>query len=152
MDINVIGLILLALFFGLYFFTTQKIYRSKYFFWITVLGGCVAILSFLLLSHKYAETKIPFATFLTLYYLLLLVLIKMTYKKLNNHFISKKWVDNSFSHKDFTYVTHAYEGIGNDIWDNRRAFKPSRLDYILSYGLFFGPMLLLLLTLKINGS
>jgi hypothetical protein len=107
------------------------------------------ILSFVLfifLDIKYSALKFQFSSFLIVHYCILLLLIKLSYRKINLSFIRKHWIRTEFAGKDFTYVTHALEGLGNDIWEKRYASKPSWLDYLFSYGLLFIPMLLMLFT------
>lgn len=83
---------------------------------------------------------------LILVYLVLLVLIKLNYKRLNRLFLKKGWIGAQFADKDFTWVTYTYRGLGPDIW-NKKLKPPSLLDYIFSFSLLIIPMLIVLVIL-----
>ena len=148
MDTGIIGLIIWMLFFALHFFATQRLYCSKHFYKILVLILLFSLASFIFLDRKYPELKFQFSAFLIFHYGILLLLIRLGYRQLNLLFVKKKWMAPGFANKDFTYVTHS-TGWGNDIWDEKYASTPSWLDYIFSYSLLFGPILLPMFTIRI---
>lgn len=149
MDINEVGLLIFSVFLMLYFFLSQKIYSSKIFFVLIVFIISFSVFIYFFLNRFYPESVTPTSVFLNLYHAVLLLLIKLTYKKLNSTLIKKNWVNSSFHNKDFTFVVDSYEGIGSDSWNEKLASKPSWFDYLLSYLLFFGPMFLVYITVDI---
>ena len=144
-------IILFAAYIVVHFFATQRIYNSKHFVSIVVSILFLSIFLYLLVTYL-NESKVSFISFFFIYYCAFLFLIKSTYRRFNNYFIKQKWIDESNLNKDFTFVTIDSDGIGDDNWDKKLSRKPSKLDYIISSVLFFGPMVLLLVTLEIDGS
>ena len=149
MGTGTIGLLIWILFFVLHFFATQRLYSTKHFYKILVLMLLLSLTIFILLDKRYPELKFQFSAFLIFHYGILLLMIKLSYRKINLSFIRNHWITTTFAGKDFTYVTHAYQGLGDDIWEKKYASKPSWLDYIFSYCLLFVPVLLMLLTMWI---
>jgi hypothetical protein len=144
-----IGLLIWMVFFALHFFATQRLYRSKDFYGFQIVILVLSTAVFFILDKQYPELKFQFSAFLIFHYSILLVVIKLGYKPLNMAFVKRHWISAEFVGKEFTYVTHAYEGLGDDIWDKKHASKPSWLDYVFSYSLLFIPMILTLLTMRI---
>jgi hypothetical protein len=146
MNSDLIAIASFGVFFFLYLLITQRIYSSKYSFVIILSSLLFCILLFLFLRYKYDKPKQAYLVLLVFHYFFLLLVIKYSYHKCNSLFIRKKWIANSFSNKDFTYVLDSEEGSS---WDEKRSAKPSWLDYIFSYGLLFGPMLFTWLTIDL---
>jgi hypothetical protein len=146
---DTIGLLIWVVFFALHFFATQGLYRSRYFYGVQIVMFSVSIVLFFILDKKYPELKFQFSAFLVFHYSFLLVLIRLSYRSLNMALVKRHCISSAFIDKDFTYVTHAFEGLGDDIWDRKQASKPSWLDYFLSYSLLFVPIFLTLLTMHI---
>src|SRR6478672_9270485 len=127
MGTSTIGLFLWVIFFALHFFATQRLYSSKYFYWILVVMLLLSFAVYSMLDKQYPALKFQFSAFLIFHYGVLLLLIKLVYRKLNLSFVRKQWIAPPFIDKEFTYVTHAYEGLGDDIWDKNHSTKPSWL-------------------------
>jgi hypothetical protein len=73
-------------------------------------------------------------------YLIVLFIIKTTYKHINNLLSNKQIIDKRYSGKDFTFVITSE--FGKDNWNKRLASKPSWIDYLLSIFLLIFPILL----------
>ena len=123
MSTDTIGVLIWIFFIALHF-TTQELYCSKYHFAIITLLLALSTTLFIFLNRKYPELKFQYSAFLIFYQAILLFAIKIGYKRFNTWLIQKDWVPSLFLNKDFTYVTHPPQGIGNDIWDKRIASKP----------------------------
>jgi hypothetical protein len=149
MQADTVGIVLFSAFWLVYFFTSQKLYSSRYFYILTLLLLLVCTITFYALKCFYGHPGLQYIVFLYVYYNLWLLIIKLSYQRINAFLISKRWMGEAFAEKDYTYVTHAYNGLGKDIWDEKRAAKPSWLDYILSYALLLLPIWMVILTVKI---
>jgi Ca2+/Na+ antiporter len=132
---------------------TQKIYSNNRFILLLVFAVLLPIVMYF---SSPEENKIKFVhlSLCVLYYLLILWLIKITYKKTNKLFIDKKFIDKEFADKDFTYVL--WDGdipqVGN-WWDTKLATKPTWFDQLLSFLLLILPILIssLLYSITKNG-
>ncbi len=140
-----LSLVLLAvffLFFIIYFFQTQEIYskdRFKYLFLISL--AIPGLLFFVAADDKKLDT-LNYGL-LIFYYTLLLWLIKINYKRVNQFFVDRKLVDINFSNKDFTLSI--YSDYDDDTWDEKLSSPPSWLDKVLSYLLLILPVLFIIL-------
>ena len=85
------------------------------------------------------------------YHILLLLIIKKNYKRLNKYFIRRRIIDDGFEGKDYTFVFH---GDFDTIWDEKLASKPSMLDHILTLLIICIPILIVIILNAIleNGS
>jgi len=134
-------LISFCLFLITHFWFTQKIYSGNYFI-IAFLFSLVILFAPLLIINKidWREDILPQS--LTFIYVLILFVIKKTYKKLNNLLVSKNLIKKENIGKDFTYVLWS-DHIPN-WWDEKLASKPSWLDNSLTFLLLILPILLLI--------
>jgi hypothetical protein len=121
-------------------FWTQKIYSKKLF--LHFLG--LVLLTFILiyfLTDKDKKYDLLIFNTIFLWYLLTLLLIKLTYKTCNKFLINKKLINTKFNDKDFTY-THYSDIVGIDnYWDEKLATKPSLFDNSLTFLVFTIPFL-----------
>jgi hypothetical protein len=150
MNVELLGFVSFGIFLFLYF-TTPKIYRSKWFFPIALSSLAVCFTFFLFICYKYDKPRQALLVFLTFYYFLLLLIIKYVYKKWNNFFIRKKWIADSYLNKDFIFAHYSDDGEAV-VWEEKIDRRPSWLDYLFSYSLLFGPMLLTYWTPEAFGS
>jgi hypothetical protein len=135
-------------FFVLYFFATQKIYNSTYFYRIALLISILSLGLFVFVDRLYPELKVQYSAFVIFYYGVLLILVKLIYSKLNMSLIQKEWIiGKQFMNKDFTFTT--ITDWGDSVWDKKIAVAPSWLDHFVSIVLLFGPMLLMWLTVSV---
>jgi hypothetical protein len=136
MNLIIAGFAILHMIFAIFF--TQKIYSRNKIFTASLI---TLILPFLLLI--FYGTKIQFAhlnaSLISFYCCILLYAIKKEYQKINNYFISRGKISESYKNKDFTFVTQTEEGVS---WDTDISSKPSWLDNILSFLLLILPILL----------
>jgi len=77
------------------------------------------------------------------YYIVLLFLVKLNYKKINNAFIKKGLIEEEYNNKDYTYVF--WDGdiptVGS-WWNEKLASKPSWLDHVITYTSFLIPIII----------
>lgn len=145
----IVGLIIFSSFIIIFLWGSQPLYDSRHFFKIILPAITLCALVFVYLKNlrlPKPESNIPYTMVLILVYLVLLVLIKLNYKRLNRLFLKKGWIGAQFADKDFTWVTYTYRGLGPDIW-NKKLKPPSLLDYIFSFSLLIIPMLIVLVIL-----
>jgi hypothetical protein len=131
---------ILIVYFIVQIFWTQKIYSKKLF--LHFLG--LVLLTFILiyfLTDKDKKYDLLIFNTIFLWYLLTLLLIKLTYKTCNKFLINKKLINTKFNDKDFTY-THYSDIVGIDnYWDEKLATKPSLFDNSLTFLVFTIPFL-----------
>ena len=136
---SIISLITFSLFLILHFFYTQKIYFRSIFFILIVISLLLPIGFFFLSKEKDKLFAVNFGL-LIFYYMLLLWLIKICYKRLNQFLINKNLINMKFREKDFTYIIS--DGDIIETWWDKSAEPPSWLDYFFSILLFVLPLLL----------
>ena len=136
---SIISLITFSLFLILHFFYTQKIYFRSIFFILIVISLLLPIGFFFLSKEKDKLFAVNFGL-LIFYYMLLLWLIKICYKRLNQFLINKNLINMKFREKDFTYIIS--DGDIIETWWDKSAEPPSWLDYFFTILLFVLPLLL----------
>jgi hypothetical protein len=144
---DIIEIIIWTGFFTLYFFGTQKIYSDDYSCGILITLLILSVVLFIALDKKHPELKMQYSAFLISHYCLLLLLIKLTYRKLYSLLAKKGWVSAQFGSKDFTHVTLGE--YGDEQWEHKITLKPNWLDHVLSIILIFAPILLMLWTMSL---
>ena len=82
---------------------------------------------------------------ITFIFIILILIVKLTYKRINQFLISKNLVKQQFAQKDFTYV---FIGDFDEWWNEKLALAPSRLDYLITTLLLFLPILLPIVFIK----
>lgn len=148
MSADLIVFLLTSVFFLLNFFASQRLYSSSYFPGVALVIMVLSVAAFFILERQFSHTRsrLHWLVLLTTYYCVVLLIVKVVYKHLNNFLVRKQWIGEAYAEKDYTYVTHAYNGLGADIWNDKLAAKPSPLDYVISYSLLFVPMFLTIAT------
>ena len=130
------------LYFLIQFFFTQTIYSNSHFLLLFVLSLLLLAITFLVVKTENKVEAVNIGLIL-LYYTLILVVIKKSYKALNHFLITKKLLDKAFTGKDFTHVFWDSDiPEMEDIWDRKLALKPSWLDYFLTLALLILPILM----------
>ena len=139
--VSILALLSIAVFFIVHVFYTQKIYRSnsRRFLIFSILFPVILILFSLDLNKDGLFKTIPFSCICFVYFILLR-LLKVNYKALNNFFVQKNWVNKKYSDKVFTFVHFGDVGI-DDYWDEKTATPPSWLDKFITFSLFIIPIL-----------
>lgn len=139
----VLGLIIFILFLVINFFLTQKIYDSNKIAYSALIALITSIiLSFLIKTegHDFIERLNLCLVFF--YYLIILLFIKISYKKILAVLSKKKYGTNNISSKDFIYVLWVSDAGGEHYWDNKIQNKPNWLDEILSLMLIIIPIII----------
>jgi hypothetical protein len=140
------ALALFMLFLAYHWLVTQKLFLSKSFLLLSVIIILICLLSFVFLNSKYTESKQPhYLLLLIVYHAITLIVYKYTYSAINNFLVKKNWIKPEFANKEFTFIVVSDTG---DIWDKKRSLRPTWLDRILSFVLFFLPGVLMLLTFE----
>ena len=151
-----IGFLILAaqvyLYFIVQYFFTQLFY-SKYnisFLFLLSVGIPIAMLYFSPRQEWFVSLLYTTGLF---YYSLLLLAIKVFYKKFNSFLIKHHKIKDEFTGKGFTYVTY-HKGIyyRGHSWDEDLATKPSWLDHALSWTLTLLPIIIVFSTVAVYGS
>ena len=140
------GIIIFCLYFIIQFFFTQRIYSRNYFIAAIFFSLVIPTVSFFITDDtKYWLRQVLPLTLLISIYVILLIAVKLGYKKINTFLIKKTMIKKEYQGKDFTYVQ--WDGDVPSIpswWDEKLASKPSWFDYFITYSLLFFPMLLLI--------
>jgi hypothetical protein len=147
MNTSYFGLAGWSLFLLFYFFGTQRFYNHRS---IPYTGGAtIVLLSIIILVYRkiLPDEKLYNILFLFIYYFALLLLIKWKYRAVNRLLVKIKWLKPALIHKKFTFVIGSDSG--KDLWEDKLASPPSWFDHLLSTLLLLGPMLLLILTIKL---
>ena len=135
--ISIFSYFIIAIFF------TQKIYSKGYFYRLFWFSLVLPILVFLFFDKNSNLLSFYIASSFTFLYFIILIIIKMTYKKVNTLLIKSKVIPDTFSLKDFTYVNwNSNNTAALSWWDNSYAKKPSILDHFFSFVLLSLPILL----------
>jgi hypothetical protein len=138
-----------CLFFYLHFFWTQKIYYYKYFAIAIIVSLVIPGISFFQIPVKKDWIENMLFTFLSFIHLILLLIVKISYKTINNFLIKNKMLNDVYSNKKFTYIQWHGDSVGDDFqWDEKNSTKPSWLDYVITYILLIFPILLIILIKK----
>jgi hypothetical protein len=120
---------------------TQKIYNGRRLLLYTILSLLLPVTLFYFIPET-SKVEIMNLSLLLFYYFILLLTVKKIYKKVNHFFIQKNLIAISYNDKDFTYVQwSSLNPTSPDWWDEKRARKPSWLDYLLTYMLLAFPFL-----------
>lgn len=128
-----------GLFFLLYFGFTQKIYSRNYFVITFLISLLPPIVFYFQVNDRSELTKRLLILSITFIFIILLFIVKLTYKRINQFLISKNLVKQQFAQKDFTYV---FIGDFDEWWNEKLALAPSRLDYLITILLLLLPILL----------
>lgn len=138
--VELLEIIPVLLHFFICFFYSQAIYRSKHF--LKIIAFFFAIPFIFYLPSQYSPKPVQFLamTFVFSAYGLLLLLIKLYYKKIHRFLRRKKWIHYPYTDKDFTFVTSS-EGSG-DTWDEKKELRPYWLDHLFSFCLIGFPILM----------
>ena len=136
---NLIGTFIFIFYFFIYFFLTQKIYSNNYFLASLFCMSSIALALYYITNMEH-RTHVIIMCSMFFIYLIVLFIIKTTYKHINNLLTNKQIIDNKYSGKDFTFVITSE--FGKDNWSKRLASKPSWIDYLLSVFLLIFPILL----------
>lgn len=138
--INIISYYVVAIFF------TQRIYSKNNFFKLFCFSLLFPLIVFLFFSKNSNLSSFYVASSFTFIYFLILLSIKIVYRKLNSVFIKLKVIPNKFSSKDFTYVNwNSNNTAALSWWNKTYAKKPSILDHFLTFLLLALPILLAIL-------
>jgi hypothetical protein len=129
------------LFFVVNFFLTQVIYSKGYFWVFTVFSLLLPFALFLFIKK---ETRFEYGAFglIFFYFNILLILVKIAYKKINSFLIKVKMIKPKYAGKDFTYVLWDSDTAIDDFWNEKLAGPPSWFDYLLTILLLMGPILI----------
>ncbi len=131
------------LFFYVHFFWSQKIYSRNYFFIFLIISLIIPFVSFVKMTEKDQWFKEMTLTLISLFHLILLLIVKIFYKLINDFLVRKNLLKRIYLGKQFTYVQWDSEVTEiEDWWDNQIATKPSWLDYFITYCLLFFPLLI----------
>jgi len=140
---NLIVIISVMVFLIISLTLTQFIYtRLKYI----IVGFVIAILLPLCLGVLTIIKMNPIhlnACFFSAYYFVLLLILKINYKRINEYLISKGLLSLEYLKKDFTFVCWDGDLPGSGIWwDNKLSSKPSSLDSTLTLLILILPVML----------
>ena len=122
-------------------FATQTIY-SKNSFAASIFLALAVPLIFCFLAKNEIKLLVLNFGLVPFYHILLLLIIKKNYKRLNNYFIRRRFIDDGFEGKDYTFV---FDGDFDTIWDEELASKPSMLDHILTLLIICIPILIVII-------
>ena len=128
-----------GLFFLLYFGFTQKIYSRNYFVITLLISLIPPIVYYFQVNDRSELIKRFLILSITFIFTILLLIVKLTYKRINQFLISKKLLKQQFAQKDFTYV---FIADFDEWWNEKLALAPSRLDYLITILLLLLPILL----------
>ena len=128
-----------GLFFLLYFGFTQKIYSRNYFVITLLISLIPPIVYYFQVNDRSELIKRFLILSITFIFTILLLIVKLTYKRINQFLISKKLLKQQFAQKDFTYV---FIRDFDEWWNEKLALAPSRLDYLITILLLLLPILL----------
>lgn len=137
----VLGLINFAIFLTLCLVYTQEIYNKGSFripFLLSIILPAITFLS----ANKDNRFNLLLFSLIILYYSILLFILTKKYKKTNNAFVRRGWIDKRFENKEFTQV-HWDGDIGSE-WSDKKASSPeySWFDNLISFLLLALPLLL----------
>ena len=121
---------------------TQKIFSYNRFVLLLVFAVALPIVIYFTLQGEYKYKSFQFSLIL-FYHLIILVIIKKSYNRLNTFLIQKKLVSQEFAGKDFTLVSWDSDipSLGT-WWDGKLATKPSWFDHFLTILLYLLPILI----------
>lgn len=123
---------------------SQKIYNKNYFGFLLIVSLIYPSISLLFIKEEKIFTILLVSLLLPLYALLLL-LIKVFYRKINKFFIKRKIVNILYKDKDFTYVQwNSKNPTSPRWWDEKQASPPSFLDNFLTLLLLVLPILIII--------
>lgn len=126
----------------LHIFYSQIIYSKGYLKKFLIGTMLIPFIFFMFSKHEKVITVIN-AGLICFYYILLLFIIKKTYKYINQKLIHKGFIDKAYSDKDFTYIQwDADLPATNDWWDEKIASKPSWLDRLITYIILLLPIVI----------
>jgi len=153
LKIDVLFIIIMFVYFTVHLAYTQKIYSNSTFVSFLIFSVLFpsVLVGFNLNQSKENLIKLISLGCIFLVYYAMLVLLKKNYKRLNKYLVYKKWVNEKYSNKDFTFVYWDNDGLIPDYWDEKLALKPSWVDSTLTYLLLIIPFLftaLLFTTIK----
>ncbi len=134
-------IIAFVLYFILHFVCTQIIYNKNYFVLLFSITLSLPIIFLFFLNEDKVITILN-AGLNCFYYVLLLFIVKKTYKLVNRNLIQKGFLDKIYSNKDFTYIYWDGDIPSNNSWNEKLASKPSWLDKLLTYILIILPILI----------
>lgn len=130
---------LILIYFIVQFLYTQKIYTFNYFPRLLLFGLIFLVVSVFFTEKINSIIKVSLGL-LMFYYSGLLFLIKKLYKRINALLIARKYLNNKFLDKDFTYVHwNSKNPTSAHWWDEKLALSPSWFDKLLSVLLLLLP-------------
>jgi len=141
---------LFAYFVTQYFFT-QTIYSKNKFILLLIFSVATVFITVFFTSPFFRENRslVTAIGTMPLFYTLILFTIRKSYFLLNHFFITRKWVSQKNTGKDFTYFLwseHFYWPLGKSgtfhWWDEKLAEKPTILDRLLTGFVLFLPVIL----------
>jgi len=138
---GILIIIAFFLYFFLHFVCSQKIYSKNYFILSFSITISIPIIFLLCLNEGKIITIIN-SGLLCFYYVLLLFIVKKTYKLFNRKLIQNGFLDEVYSNKDFTYIYWDGDIPSNTSWNEKLASTPSWLDRLLTYILLILPILI----------
>lgn len=138
--VGLLEIIPVLLHFFICFFYSQAIYRSRHFLKFIAFFFALPFLSYYPLQHTPKPVQFFAMFFVFSAYGLLLLMVKLYYKKIHRFLLHKKWIHYPYTNKDFTFVTSS-EG-GGDTWDEKQELRPYWLDHLFSFCLIGFPLLM----------
>ena len=144
------GIGILVLFFGVYYFRTQKIYSKGNLLVYFLLAIASSFIFYQIVPDDIKLTTLNLSS-ISLYYVAILIIIKKNYKILNQFLVDRKIIKEAFLGKEFTFT---FNSDFDEIWDETLSSQPSLLDHILKFCLVLLPVFIVSLIQIIieNGS
>lgn len=142
---------MLFVYFVVQYFFTQTIYSKNKFILLLIFSVATFCFTVFFTSPFFRENRslVTAIGVMPLFYTLILFTIKKTYFLLNSFFVSRKWISQKNTEKDFTYFLwseHFYWPLGKagtfHWWDEKLAEKPTMLDRLLTGFVLFLPLIL----------
>lgn len=134
------------LYFFIHFWGTQQIYNSRRFFLIVSALLALWATTFFWLAHRLPYDRLKYVILVPAVHTFFLLVIKLNYHAWHRTLLRKGWIKSNHPIKQFTFVTVSDSG---DYWDKKRSARPTYLDRVLSFLLFFGPIGLMILLLDL---
>ena len=138
---DIISIAIPLIFFFINIVWTQIIYKNKHLILWTFFSLLLPAALFYF-APETSRVQVSNLSMLLFCYFILLVIIRKTYKRVNNFFVQKDLVGKGYADKDFTYVQwNSSNPTSGDWWDEKRAKKPSWFDHLLTFLLLTLPFL-----------
>ena len=137
-----------SLFFVIHFWFTQKIYSHNHFIIALLFSLVIPFTAFLLINRDDWIKSLPLGL-LVFIFVVLLFLVKRSYRQINKLLIRKNLIRKDYDEKDFTYVLWDSDVNIPNWWDEKLASKPSWLDNFISFMLLILPILLMIVLKKL---